>query len=145
MIRQYKDKIVEDGNLEVMERLGDMFVDVMYKLKEYDEKCFEKYKMKLYVMAYGEVLTEEMAKEIVHEMKPYREHWNIETTTGVKNQYGITDIRDVDFYVVMNMAWNDYNEIFGEDLEMYVKFSKAFIKDIDAKEGKVFRYFTKVA
>ena len=145
MIRQYKDKIVEDGNLEVMERLGDMFVDVMYKLKEYDEKCFEKYKMKLYVMAYGEVLTEDMAKEIVHDMKPYGEHWNIETTTGVKTQYGITDISDVDFYTVMNMAWNDYYEVFGEDLETYVKFSKAFIKDIDAKEGKVFRYFTKVA
>ena len=145
MIRQYKDKIVEDGNLEVMERLGDMFVDVMYKLKEYDEKCFEKYKMKLYVMAYGEVLTEDMAKEIVHNMKPYGEHWNIETTTGVKTQYGITDISDVDFYTVMNMAWNDYHNVFGEDLEMYVKFSKAFIKDIDAKEGKVFRYFTKVA
>ena len=145
MIRQYKDKIVEDGNLEVMERLGDMFVDVMYKLKEYDEKCFEKYKMKLYVMVYGEVLTEDMAKEIVHNMKPYGEHWNIETTTGVKTQYGITDISDVDFYTVMNMAWNDYHNVFGEDLEMYVKFSKAFIKDIDAKEGKVFRYFTKVA
>lgn len=144
MIRQYKDKIVENGNLEVMERLGDMFVDVMYKLKEYDKKCFEKYKMKLYVMAYGEVLTEDMAKEIVHDMKPYGEHWNIETTTGVKNQYGITDISDVDFYTVMNMAWNDYYEVFGEDLETYVKFSKAFIKDIDAKEGKVFRYFTKV-
>jgi hypothetical protein len=141
MIKEYKDKIIADGDQETMEHLGNMFVEVMYKLKEYNEKCFDEYAMELHVMAYGETLTEDMAKDIVRDMKPYGEHWTIEQTTSVREQYGI-DVTNVDFYVVMNMAWNDYNEVFGEDLETYVKFSKAFIKDEDAKEGKVFRYFT---
>ena len=35
-----------------------------------------------------------------------------------------------------------YHELFDEDLGMYVKYTKDFIKDEDAKEGKVFTYFT---
>lgn len=45
----------------------------------------------------------------------------------------------------MNMAYSDYKEIFGDNLELYVKFSKAFIKDEDAKEGKVYLYFTEIS
>lgn len=144
MIEQYKNQIVANGDKEIMEHWGDMFVEVMYKLKEYDEECFEKYKMKLHIMAYGEVLTEDMAKDIVHKMKPYGEYWNIEQTTAVKTESGITDISDVDFYIVMNMAYNDFKEVFGDNLELYVNYTVAFIKDVDVKPGKVFRYFTEV-
>ena len=49
-----------------------------------------------------------------------------------------------EFNVVMNMAYSDYSEVFGDNLDMYAKFSKAFIKDEDAKEGKVFTYFNEI-
>ena len=44
----------------------------------------------------------------------------------------------------MNMAYSDYKDIFGDDVEIYVKFSKCFIEDEDAKEGKVYLYFKNI-
>ena len=143
-IREYIAKIGENKNIEDMEKLGDMLADIIYDTKESHPEIYEKYKMCLYEMAYGKVLTEDMAENIVHKMKPDGEHWNIETTTSVKQQYGLNNISDVDFYVVMNMAYNDYKDVFGDDTEMYVKYSKAFILDEDAKEGKVFTYFMEI-
>jgi len=140
-IKKYIDRIVEEGTDEDMEKLSDIMIDLIYDLKRYDEEKAHKYKMCLYKMAYGEVLSEKMAKHIVEEMKPEGEHWTIEQTTSVKNQYGFADIRDIDFWVVMNMAYNDYKDIFRDNIEMYARFSYAFIKDPDAKQGKVFRYF----
>lgn len=143
-IRKYIDKIGEKKSPEDMQELGDMLADIIYMTKESHPEIYEKYKMKLYVMAYGKVLTEDMAKDIVHNMKPSGEHWSIDQTNEVKKQYGLNNISDVDFYAVMNMAWNDYKDVFGDDLETYVKYSKAFIEDEDAKKGKVFIYFTKI-
>ena len=140
-IKKYINKIVEEGTDEDMEKLSDMLVDLIYEMKRYDEEKADKYKMCLYKMAYGEVLSEPMAKKIVHDMKPFGEHWTIEQTNQVKNQYGYSNINDVDFWVVMNMAYNDYNELFRDNLDMYAKFSNAFINDTDGKEGKVFNYF----
>ena len=143
-IEKYIKKIIEEGNQEEMEHLSDMLVDLIYDLKRYNEEKAKKYKMCLYKMAYGEVLSEEMAEEIVEKMYPDGLHWTKEQTTAVKNQYGFADIRDIDFWVVMNSAYNDYKDLFKDNVEMYAKYSYAFIKDPDAKENKVFRYFTKI-
>ena len=151
MIKKYIEKIVENNNPEDMEELSEMLEEVIYKLKDYNEKCYEKYKMKLYIMAYGKVLTEEMAEEIVEDMRPSGEHWNMETTSSVKNQYSIRDISDVDFYVVMNAKYNDnrdtverFAETEEDRLDMYVSLTQDFILDPDAKEGKVFTYFIEI-
>ena len=45
---------------------------------------------------------------------------------------------------VINSAYNDYKDLLGEDVENYVRFTIDFIKDEDAKEGKVFKYFTQI-
>ena len=70
--------------------------------------------------------------------------WNLEETENVQRQRGIEDIPKADFFVVINSAYNDYKDIFGEDLEGYIRFTIDFIKDEDAKEGKVFKYFTEI-
>ena len=45
----------------------------------------------------------------------------------------------------MNAMANDYNQVISlDDVETYVKMSEAFINDEDAKEHKVWRYFTKI-
>lgn len=44
----------------------------------------------------------------------------------------------------MNMAYNDYKDIFGDKVDLYAKFSKDFILDDDAVDGKVYYYFTMV-
>ena len=93
-IREYIKKIGENKKIEDMQELGDMLADIIYSTKESHHDLYEKYKMKLYKMAYGEVLTEDMAKDIVHEMKPSGEHWSIDQTSEVKKQYGLNNISD---------------------------------------------------
>lgn len=137
-------RIAEEGSQEKMEKLSNILEDVIEEMHEYDEELSEKYIMCIYKMANGYVLTKDMAEHIVSNMKPVGEHWTIEQTTQVKNQYGYTDVSDVDFWVVMNSAYNDYRDVFKENVDVYAKWSYAFIKDEDAKEGKVFTYFTKI-
>lgn len=150
-IRKYIDKIGENKKPEDMEKLGDMLADVIYDMKESHPDLYEKYKMELYVMANGKVLTREMAEEIVEDMKPSGEYWNYDTTTSVKNQYGIKDVSDVDFYTVMNKSYNDNKDTVDkfaqndeQKVDMYVSLTKDFILDPDAKDGKVFTYFTEI-
>lgn len=144
MHKKYADKIVEKGTKESMELLGDVFDMAMEHIEECDEELYNKLCEKLYIACYGKVLTEERAKEIVRNMQPYSTHWSIEQTRQVQNQYGLTGIKDVDFFIVLNSAYNDYKDLFDEDIEMYVKYAKDFIQDEDAVKDKVFVYYTKI-
>lgn len=45
----------------------------------------------------------------------------------------------------MNSAYNDYHELFDEDVDKYAMYSKLFIKDTDPKEGKVYIYFMNIS
>lgn len=111
----------------------------MYKLKDYNEKCFNKYKTHLYEMAYGKVLNMDMAEDWVESMTPPAK-WTFEETSAVKRQYGLQDISDIDFYVVMNMLYSDMHEMYGEDVDRYVRATKLWLNDPDAKEGKLYNY-----
>ena len=144
-IKKYIEMIVENGKQEYMECLSDMLSDVIYLLKDEHYDKYMKYKNKLYGMAYEYSFDEEMAHEIVKEMKPLGEYWNLETTTSVKNKYNVsTD--DYTFYVVMNSLTNDYNKAISlDDVETYVKMAMAFINDEDATEHKVWKYITTIA
>ena len=140
MIRKLIEKIGENKKVEDMECLGDMLAELIYMTKESHPEIYEKYKMKLYIMAYGYTFTDEMAEKIVSEMTPYHIHWTKEQTTEVMKQNGL-NFNENDFFLTMNMAYNDYYELFGDDLNMYVNFSKMFINDPDAKPHKIFNYF----
>lgn len=143
-MREYIQKIVDGGDINEMKELSNMLMELMCEVKKTDEKLYHKYKMELYEMAYGKKLNEEMAEHIVESMKPYGMKWTMEQTTDVKNKYGLADIDSVDFYVVMNSAYNDYHDLFQENLDMYVKYATDFIKDEDAISDKVFVYFTTI-
>ena len=141
MIKKYIEKIVENGKQEDMEKLSDMLVEIIYKIKEPHYDLYKHYKMCLYEMAFGKVISDEMREEIVEKIG---EHWTLEQTEQVKNDYGYNDIPTNEFNLVMNMAYSDYKDIFEDKLDLYAKFSKAFIQDDDAKEGKVFIYFNEI-
>ena len=150
-IRNYIAEIGKSKNEANMEELGDILTELICLNKEPHPEIYEKYKMKLYVMAYGKVLTREMAEDIVYDMTPYGEYWDFETTSAVKSRFGIKDISDVDFYIVMNKTYNDNKDTVerfvpdeNQQIEMYVSLTKDFICDEDAKEGKVFTYFTSI-
>ena len=121
-------KVVDNGSVEDMHKLSDILEDSLEMLEKYDKECYKKYEMDLYKMAYGSVLSEEMAQEIVSKMRPYRMRWSIEETQEVQNQFGLDNIRPVDFFVVMNQAYNDYKDLFNENIEMYARYANDFIK-----------------
>lgn len=136
--------IVDNGRVEDMHELSEILEDTLEILEQYYPDKYKKYEMKLYEMAYGCILTEEMAKEIVSKMRPYGEKWNINETSNIQREYGL-GFRDVDFYVVMNSAYNDYNDIFRDNIEDYIRFTHDFIEDEDAKKDKVYIYYTQIA
>ena len=140
----YMEKIIKDGNTENMRTLSKAFDKAMHHLKECDKECYEDIEMCLYEAAFGKVLNEEMAQKIILNMKPYGMHWTLEETKNVQLSNNLSGIRAIDFWIVMNAAYNDYYNLFTEDISAYVSFAKAFINDEDAKEGKVFTYFTKI-
>lgn len=139
-IREYISKIGENKKPEDMQELGDMLADIIYSMKTSHPELYDKYKKKLYIMAYGYKFTDDKAEEIVAEMKPYHTHWTKEQTTEVMKNAGLNFDAN-DFFIVMNMAYNDYHDMFDEDLDQYVRYATLFIDDKDAKPHKVFKYF----
>lgn len=144
-IEEIIQKIVDDGRIEDMRTLSDILEEAIELIEKYDKECYDKYAMELYKMAYGPTFTREMADEIVSKMRPYGKRWSIEETKQIQEQYGIDNVRSTDFYIVLNSSFNDYRDLFGEDMEMYVKFAMDFINDEDAKPDKIFIYYTQIA
>ena len=140
-IKKYIDKIVANGKEEDMEKLSEILVDIICKLKELHYDIYNHYKMCLYELAYGKTISDEMRENIVNRIG---EHWTLEETENVREKYNYKNILPNEFNVVMNMAYSDYHEVFGDNLETYVKFSKHFINDEDAKEGKTYIYFSNI-
>lgn len=140
-IERYIRKIVNDGDRSEMEELSDILVEVVDIIKKYDEDCYDEYKKKLYKMAYGNQINEEVAKEIVREMKPAGQRWSINETEQMQRDYGMDNIEPVSFYLVMNQGFNDYRDVFGDNLDTYIRYAEAFICDEDAKPNKVLNYF----
>lgn len=133
--------IVDNGRIEDMHKLSDILEDTIEILEQYYPDKYKKYEMKLYEMAYGCVLNEEMAKEIVSKMRPYGEKWTIEETSNIQRDYGL-NFREPDFYIVMNDMYNNNNDLYGDNVEKYVRLTNNFINDEDANPDKVFLYYT---
>ena len=143
-VREYIKKIGEKRSLEDMIELGDMLAEIICSMKETHPELYEDYKMDLYEMAYGKVLTKEMAEEWVKSMTPSAK-WDFDTTTLVKRQRGI-DIDDVSFYSVMNMLYSDMSNVLGdgeseESLSRYIQATKDWLNDSDVAECKLYNYW----
>lgn len=141
MIRKYIDGIMKSGDTKKEEHLKEIFIDLIYSLKEHYHDKYEYYESCLYELANGKVINDDLRDKILIKIGC---HWNIEETEKVRLQYNYTDILPNDFSVVMNMAYSDYKDVFGDNLDMYARFSRNFIKDEDAKEGKVYLYFRNI-
>lgn len=131
--------IINKSDKEDMQELGYLFNKTMDHLKECDYELYDDIECKMYELVYGEKLTLTMAENWVKEMKPMAK-WTKEETDKVISEKDL-DINDVDFFVCMNMMYSDYNKIFGDDLEKYVKLSLDFLNDTDAKDNKLYRYY----
>lgn len=141
-IEEYIERIVDNGKIEDMETLSDMLEDTMEIIKDYDEKCYKDFEMKLYKMAYGNHLNKSMAEDIVNKMRPFGKHWDYEETKNLQEQRGINDIDPTSFYTVINYAYNVYKNLFSEDIEGYIRFTVDFINNENMTEEKLFKFFT---
>lgn len=143
-MEDYIERIIDGGDINKMHELSEILEELLEGLKKTDEELYKEYELELYEMAYGRKLNEEMAEEIVSKMRPYRKRWTIGETRDMQMRYGATDIDEIDFFVVINSAYNDYRDIFQDNIEDYVMFTIDFIRDEDAKTDKVFLYFTTI-
>lgn len=144
MHKYYIEKIMTSRDSNKLKKLEDIMVDTISYMKTLDKEEYENIECDLYEISEGKILNEEKAKAIISDMKPYGMHWTLEQTEQVRKTSGIASIRPVDFWIVMNSAYNDFHELFDENVEMYAKYSKLFITDEDAEEYKVYDYFTEI-
>jgi hypothetical protein len=140
MLRKYIEKIGESKNVKDMEKLGDMLSEIIYQTKESHHELYEKYKLELYEMAYGEKISEDMAEKWVKDMKPVGLHWTLEETTNAMYQLGY-NFDKIDFFVVANMIYNDYYDIVKNEEEFALKMAYDWLKDEDADEHKLYHYW----
>lgn len=143
-IEEIIQRIVDNGKLEDMKELSDMLEDTLEIIEKYDKECYDKYLMQLYKMAYGTTFTRQMAEQIVSKMRPFGQRWSLEEIQRFQDEFGIDNVRTTDFYIVANSAYNDFRDLFGDDIEKYIKFTMDFIQDEDAKIDKVFLYYTTI-
>lgn len=138
--RKYVDYIIANGKPEDMEKLHDIFEEVLHKLKEYNYDSYKYYKEKIYEIAYGKVLSEEMAHEWVENMKPYGMKWTLEETTRAM-QDKQWNLDPIEFFVVCNMIFNDYNDIVLDNVDLNLQLAREWLKDTDVKDNKLYNYY----
>lgn len=141
MHRTYIEKIIASKNDNAMERLKEIMINVIDCIKKIDYEEYEDIEKDLYEICEGKVLTKEKAEKIIQSMKPYGMKWTFEESEAIRKEKGLSEFRPVDFWIVMNSAWNDQHEL-CDDLEKCIIYTKNFINDPDAVEYKVYEYFT---
>lgn len=99
--------------------------------------------IKLYEGIYGRKLTEQAAEAWVEKAG---RRWTEAETYALGNKLGVnwSKISRWEWYAVMNMMYSVYNGI-GDRIEVdedfYARLAECFIRDEDAPEDKVYRYW----
>lgn len=142
--KEYIKKILASGDDHKHHEMLEYIECLLKKIENKEEKeCMERW---LYEISEGRILNEMKADKLISKMKPFGKKWELADTENIRlnSGPGYEDIRPVDFWIVMNSAYNDYNDIFNDTVDYYARFSKDFIKDPDAVEDKVYYYFTMI-
>jgi len=142
-IKTYVEKIISSADENKIKEMAEYIECLLEKIDKDEEEEMERW---LYEISEGTVLNERRAGELIAGMRPFGKKWELGDTENVRNSMGpeYADIRPVDFWIVMNSAYNDYNDLFKEDASLYARFSKDFIKDEDAVEDKVYYYYSMI-
>lgn len=145
-IEEYIEKIVENGRIEDMEELSDMLEEVVDIVKDYDKECYDDIAMRLYEMAYGKKLTDDMKREWVKKMRPMSK-WTENEVKNIVSQYEF-EVPYMSAFVILNMLYSDMKSAFGdgndeESLKRYLRGTSDWYFDEDSKvdgEEKLFNY-----
>lgn len=137
-LKKYWEKVSADP--VKIEEMEEIVCEALEEIRGRCPRLFWETAYKLHCVAYGPHFDEYLAKKAVAGMKNVDgtcgEHWTYEQTSQFADQQGIRC--KADWYYVMNMLYSDYSEIYGSDINMYIRVAKAYMSDPDAPEGKVF-------
>lgn len=128
------------------EQLKEFVKDSLSMIKETNHDLYEELEMHLYKEIYGchfnEWMLDKATKNMINEDGSKGPHWTIEQTTSVAKQYGITfvDFNEYDWNYAMNMHYSDMYRVIPNEVQSYVKYSKAWLEDKDVKD-KAFKYY----
>lgn len=142
-VKEILGVIIDKGKVEDMYKLNEMLNNLVCDLKEQKPKLYKEYKRELYEIAYGNVILKDKAEEIVSNMKPFGEHYTLEEANEIKETYSLKHT-NTDIYLVINSLYNDYQELFDSNDEMYAKLTKLWLNDEDSVEDKVYEYFMNI-
>lgn len=124
-------------------KVHEIICEALNRLKSMDLASYSKTIDCLEDIAY--TIPQDKAQEIVRSMKPYGECWEVESVKKFIEGRNID--WSIDWYLVMNMVYNDYHDTaemvnMAEDSEFYFSLARDFIQDEDAKRHKVEKYFS---
>lgn len=110
----------------------------------------ERLKIERHEAMYGPHFNEECALKAVSKMEnedgSRGEHWSLEETTSIANQYGINlkgeKYNKYDWYVALNMIRSDYYRAVvtmtsSDHIKYFVELAKAWLNDKDIEEGNM--------
>lgn len=139
--REYIDKIIDSDSIEKMHSLKDVLIDSIDFIYKTDENKYHEIEDTLFEIVDGESIKFPEAIEIVQNMKPYGIHWEFNQTEQIRQDSGFNDIRPIYFFLVMNQGYNDFHDIWGDNIDSYIDYADCFINDEDAISNKVDVYF----
>lgn len=148
--KKYIEKILETRNSTKEEELIHVMSKAMKELRVHDDDEYEEIVCELYEILHGEVLSDEICEHWVSHMVnkdgTIGEHWNLAETNQIAKQLGIvlSAITPHEWYATINMMYSDYYGSVSNDVTTYAKMAQDFLKDSDAKEGKLYRYYKSV-
>lgn len=125
------------------DKLMDINDDAWAGLMNADKAYYNELKDELEDMMY--CIDWDEAEKIVRAMKPYGQYWSKQDIETFLKGKGVTE-HICDWYLVMNMARNDYYNtarMVGkqDDAEFYYSIARDFIMDPDGGKHKIGKYF----
>lgn len=114
-----------------------------------NKKTFEKHERE-----YGPHFNEECALKVVSHMEnedgTKGAHWSLEQAVSIASQYNISlnseHFNKYDWYVALNMVYSDFYKAIisianSDSVRYFVELAKAWLKDKDVEEGKMWYYY----
>lgn len=112
-----------------------------------------KFKLERHEEMYGPHFTEDCAEEVVANMRnedgTRGAHWGLKETTQLAEQFDVDlrgEFNKYDWFVALNMIYSDFYKVIvnltnSDHVKYFVEFAKAWLKDKDIDEGKMWKYY----
>lgn len=142
-IRTVSDAIYHDDDRCKMEKMNEIYYKMADYIRTYNPDMYGEFVDMAEAVAYE--MDKQTAEQIVTNMRPYGQRWSHNEIRNYVLERGVPEEKVCDYYLVMNMCYNDYRrtaEKYGYDRpEFYYDLACDFINDEDGKGHKVAKYF----